>query len=196
LISASGQHPNGWQTSIAQEVKGLTYETHVVKIGAGDRFDPEFLKFAPRCILRAIFPVQKTITDRRPRVFSACSIDASPRTRMWQEISAASPTWRFGAGRHSGKISNKHLCTSPTYRTDWGCCPGGPTIKQAKDFMPENTTAFSATKTFKRSWSKEHHPADLGYFQSEQSGFSFALSVYLANIPDKIAKVVPSDTLR
>ncbi|MEM6619448.1 MAG: glutathione S-transferase N-terminal domain-containing protein [Pseudomonadota bacterium] len=39
--------PNGWKVSIALEEMGLPYEVKLVDIGAGDQFDPEFLKIGP-----------------------------------------------------------------------------------------------------------------------------------------------------
>ena len=46
--------PNGWKVSIMLEECGLAYETHWVDIGAGDQFDPEFLKIAPNNRMPAI----------------------------------------------------------------------------------------------------------------------------------------------
>ncbi len=39
--------PNGWKISIALEEMGLPYDLHLVNIGKGDQFDPEFLKISP-----------------------------------------------------------------------------------------------------------------------------------------------------
>ena len=39
--------PNGWKISIALEEMGLSYELHLINIGKGDQFDPEFLKIGP-----------------------------------------------------------------------------------------------------------------------------------------------------
>ncbi|MDP5362146.1 MAG: glutathione S-transferase N-terminal domain-containing protein, partial [Paracoccaceae bacterium] len=39
--------PNGWKVSIALEEMGLPYTLHLVDIGAGDQFKPDFLKIAP-----------------------------------------------------------------------------------------------------------------------------------------------------
>ena len=39
--------PNGWKISIALEEMGLPYELHLINIGKGDQFDPEFLKIGP-----------------------------------------------------------------------------------------------------------------------------------------------------
>ena len=39
--------PNGWKVSIMLEECGLPYDLHLVNIGAGDQFKPEFLKIAP-----------------------------------------------------------------------------------------------------------------------------------------------------
>ena len=39
--------PNGWKISIMLEECALPYEVHPIDIGAGDQFDPEFLKISP-----------------------------------------------------------------------------------------------------------------------------------------------------
>lgn len=46
--------PNGWKISIALEEFGLPYNLHLVNIGTGDQFDPEFLKIAPNNRMPAI----------------------------------------------------------------------------------------------------------------------------------------------
>ena len=46
--------PNGWKISIALEEMGLPYRVHLVNIGAGDQFDPDFLKIAPNNRMPAI----------------------------------------------------------------------------------------------------------------------------------------------
>jgi len=46
--------PNGWKISIALEEMGLPYTTHLVNIGAGDQFAPEFLKLSPNNRMPAI----------------------------------------------------------------------------------------------------------------------------------------------
>lgn len=46
--------PNGWKISIALEEMALPYKLHLVDIGAGDQFDPEFLKIAPNNRMPAI----------------------------------------------------------------------------------------------------------------------------------------------
>ena len=46
--------PNGWKISIALEEFGLPYETHLINIGAGDQFKPDFLKIAPNNRMPAI----------------------------------------------------------------------------------------------------------------------------------------------
>ena len=46
--------PNGWKISIALEEMGLAYRPHLIDIGAGDQFDPEFLKIAPNNRMPAI----------------------------------------------------------------------------------------------------------------------------------------------
>ncbi|MBT0958846.1 glutathione S-transferase N-terminal domain-containing protein [Alphaproteobacteria bacterium KMM 3653] len=46
--------PNGWKISIALEEMDLPYKTHLVNIGAGDQFKPDFLKIAPNNRMPAI----------------------------------------------------------------------------------------------------------------------------------------------
>ncbi|NSX54403.1 glutathione S-transferase N-terminal domain-containing protein [Parasulfitobacter algicola] len=46
--------PNGWKVSIALEEMGLPYTTHLVDIGAGDQFKPDFLAIAPNNRMPAI----------------------------------------------------------------------------------------------------------------------------------------------
>ena len=46
--------PNGWKISIALEELGLGYDTHLINIGAGEQFKPDFLKIAPNNRMPAI----------------------------------------------------------------------------------------------------------------------------------------------
>ncbi|SFS04576.1 glutathione S-transferase N-terminal domain-containing protein [Yoonia litorea] len=46
--------PNGWKASIALEELALPYEVHLVNIGAGDQFKPEFLAISPNNRMPAI----------------------------------------------------------------------------------------------------------------------------------------------
>ncbi|MEO0914671.1 MAG: glutathione S-transferase N-terminal domain-containing protein, partial [Pseudomonadota bacterium] len=46
--------PNGWKISIALEEMGLPYTLHLINIGAGDQFAPDFLKIAPNNRMPAI----------------------------------------------------------------------------------------------------------------------------------------------
>ena len=46
--------PNGWKVSIALEEMGLPYQVHLIDIGAGDQFKPDFLKIAPNNRMPAI----------------------------------------------------------------------------------------------------------------------------------------------
>ena len=46
--------PNGWKISIFMEEAGLPYQIRFVNIGAGDQFEPEFLKIAPNNRMPAI----------------------------------------------------------------------------------------------------------------------------------------------
>lgn len=46
--------PNGWKISIALEEMGLPYNLHLVDIGAGAQFEPDFLKIAPNNRMPAI----------------------------------------------------------------------------------------------------------------------------------------------
>ena len=46
--------PNGWKVSIALEEMGLPYELKPVNIGAGEQFEPAFLKISPNNRMPAI----------------------------------------------------------------------------------------------------------------------------------------------
>ncbi|MCC5985092.1 MAG: glutathione S-transferase N-terminal domain-containing protein [Rhodobacteraceae bacterium] len=46
--------PNGWKITIALEEMGLPYRVHLINIGAGDQFAPDFLKIAPNNRMPAI----------------------------------------------------------------------------------------------------------------------------------------------
>ena len=46
--------PNGWKVSIALEEMGLPYDLHLVDIGRGEQFRPEFLAIAPNNRMPAI----------------------------------------------------------------------------------------------------------------------------------------------
>lgn len=46
--------PNGWKASIALEEMALPYTLHLVNIGAGDQFEPEFLAISPNNRMPAI----------------------------------------------------------------------------------------------------------------------------------------------
>jgi GST-like protein len=50
--------PNGWKISIALEEFGLPYNVHLVDIGKGDQFDPEFLNISPNNRMPAIVDPQ------------------------------------------------------------------------------------------------------------------------------------------
>ena len=46
--------PNGWKISIALEEFALPYNLHLINIGKGDQFKPEFLKLSPNNRMPAI----------------------------------------------------------------------------------------------------------------------------------------------
>ncbi|MDP4033537.1 MAG: glutathione S-transferase N-terminal domain-containing protein [Pseudorhodobacter sp.] len=46
--------PNGWKITIALEELGLPYDLHLIDIGAGEQFAPDFLKIAPNNRMPAI----------------------------------------------------------------------------------------------------------------------------------------------
>ena len=39
--------PNGWKVAILLEELGVDYTTHLMKLGAGDQFKPDFLSISP-----------------------------------------------------------------------------------------------------------------------------------------------------
>ena len=46
--------PNGWEIAIALEEMNLPYTTHLVNIGKGDQFKPDFLSISPNNRMPAI----------------------------------------------------------------------------------------------------------------------------------------------
>ncbi|MFD1912770.1 glutathione S-transferase N-terminal domain-containing protein [Halodurantibacterium flavum] len=46
--------PNGWKITIALEEMGLPYSVHLINIGAGEQFAPDFLRIAPNNRMPAI----------------------------------------------------------------------------------------------------------------------------------------------
>jgi len=46
--------PNGWKVSIALEEMGLPYDVHLIDIGKGEQFAPDFLNIAPNNRMPAI----------------------------------------------------------------------------------------------------------------------------------------------
>ena len=56
--------PNGQKISIALEELGLTYNLHLINIGAGEQFAPHFLAFSPNNRIPAI--IDHDGPDRRP----------------------------------------------------------------------------------------------------------------------------------
>lgn len=46
--------PNGWKIAIMLEECGLDYTTHLMNLGKGEQFDPDFLKISPNAKMPAI----------------------------------------------------------------------------------------------------------------------------------------------
>jgi len=46
--------PNGWKVAIMLEECGLAFTTHLMKLAAGDQFEPAFLKLSPNAKMPAI----------------------------------------------------------------------------------------------------------------------------------------------
>lgn len=46
--------PNGWKVAILLEELGVEYTTHLMQLGAGDQFKPEFLAISPNAKMPAI----------------------------------------------------------------------------------------------------------------------------------------------
>jgi GSH-dependent disulfide-bond oxidoreductase len=86
--------PNGWKITIALEEMGLPYHVHLVNIGAGDQFKPDFLKIAPNNRMPAIIdpegpdgaPISRLRIGRDPAIPGAQDgpvLWAPRRTRGW-----------------------------------------------------------------------------------------------------------------
>ncbi|WP_299959523.1 glutathione S-transferase N-terminal domain-containing protein [uncultured Roseobacter sp.] len=61
--------PNGWKVAILLEELGLEYTTHLMQLGAGDQFKPEFLAIGPNAKMPAIVD-----RDTRTSVFESGAI--------------------------------------------------------------------------------------------------------------------------
>ena len=83
--------PNGWKISIALEEMALPYRTHLVNIGAGEQFDPDFLKIAPNNRMPAI------IDPEGPEGSPVSILNPEPSCSIWRkrpENSAVRPNVR------------------------------------------------------------------------------------------------------
>ncbi|MFK7751105.1 MAG: glutathione S-transferase family protein [Sedimentitalea sp.] len=47
--------PNGWKVAILLEELGVDFTTHLMRLGEGDQFKPEFLEISPNAKMPAIF---------------------------------------------------------------------------------------------------------------------------------------------
>ncbi|MCO4825826.1 glutathione S-transferase N-terminal domain-containing protein [Amylibacter sp.] len=64
--------PNGWKVSILLEEMGLPYTTHMLHIGRGEQFTPEFLAISPNNRMPAI--VDHDVDDAPVSVFESGAI--------------------------------------------------------------------------------------------------------------------------
>ncbi|HSG91555.1 MAG TPA: glutathione S-transferase N-terminal domain-containing protein [Pseudomonadales bacterium] len=64
--------PNGWKVSIMLEECGLPYRTHLLNLGAGDQFSPDFLALSPNNRMPAI--VDDEAPDRPLSIFESGAI--------------------------------------------------------------------------------------------------------------------------
>lgn len=58
--------PNGWKITIMLEECGLPYRTHLMNLGAGDQFDPAFLRISPNNRMPAIVDDEAPDANGRP----------------------------------------------------------------------------------------------------------------------------------
>jgi len=109
--------PNGWKVSIALEEMELPYETHLVDIGAGDQFAPDFLKIAPNNRMPAI--VDHDGPDGAPiSVFESGAI----------LLYLARKTGRFGGGNEREAVAVQEWLM-------WQMGGVGPMAGQAHHFL-------------------------------------------------------------
>lgn len=64
--------PNGWKVAIMLEECGLEYQTHLMKLAAGDQFNPEFLAISPNAKMPAI--VDHEVSSEPVTVFESGAI--------------------------------------------------------------------------------------------------------------------------
>jgi GST-like protein len=109
--------PNGWKISIALEEMGLPYDLHLVDIGKGDQFDPDFLKIAPNNRMPAI-------VDREGPEGEPVSVFESGAILMY----LARKTGMFGGADARGEIAVQEWLM-------WQMGGLGPMAGQAHHFL-------------------------------------------------------------
>lgn len=109
--------PNGWKITIALEEMGLPYRVHLIDIGAGDQFRPEFLKIAPN--------------NRMPAVVDPEGLDGAPVSIFESGailLYLARKTGRFGGATERERIAVEQWLM-------WQMGGVGPMAGQAHHFL-------------------------------------------------------------
>lgn len=109
--------PNGWKISIALHEMELPYNLHLVNIGRGDQFDPDFLRIAPNNRMPAI--VDPEGPDGKP-----ISIFESGAILLY----LARKTGRFGGGTERERVEVEQWLM-------WQMGGVGPMAGQANHFL-------------------------------------------------------------
>nr|WHW29429.1 putative glutathione S-transferase [uncultured bacterium] len=104
--------PNGWKVSILLEELGLPYTTHMVNIGKGDQFKPEFLAISPNNRMPAI--VDHAVEGVPVPVFESGAIMhylAIKTGRFWPENPVRQKEimeWLFWQTGNQGPMMGQH----------------------------------------------------------------------------------------
>jgi len=109
--------PNGWKISIALEEMGLSYRPHLIDIGAGDQFDPAFLKIAPN--------------NRMPAIIDPDGPDGAPVSIF--ESGAILQYLAAKTGRFGGTTARQRIAVSEWLM--WQMGGVGPMAGQAHHFL-------------------------------------------------------------
>ncbi|MEM1346847.1 MAG: glutathione S-transferase C-terminal domain-containing protein [Pseudomonadota bacterium] len=122
--------PNGWKVAIMLEECALAYETHLMRLGEGDQFTPEFLALSPNAKMPAI------LDHSPPKAYGAAPVAVFESGAILLYL--AEKTGRFlPQGPHARKELHEWLF--------WQAANQGPMGGQLSHFVnyaPEDARAY------------------------------------------------------
>ncbi|MGR3290422.1 MAG: glutathione S-transferase N-terminal domain-containing protein [Paracoccaceae bacterium] len=133
--------PNGWKITIALEEMALPYTVHLVDIGAGDQFKPDFLKIAPN--------------NRMPAIIDPIGPDGQPIAIF--ESGAILQYLARKTGKFYGKTDRDHIAVDEWLM--WQMGGVGPMAGQAHHFLKY---APSMTPPHDLPYAKDRYRREVG----------------------------------